>query len=98
MALTLPWRAVLAALPLALGCWLGVLALAARLDGAEAEALVLWPPENLVARLPPEVAVTSEGPVSLTLRGGEGLVAALYAAGAPLVLPAGLAGCLPGSG
>lgn len=40
-------------------------------------------------------AITAIGPYSVSLRGGPGLVAQLYAPGAHLVLPAGLTGCLP---
>jgi hypothetical protein len=76
--------------------WIGTLALVMRLGGEAPAALVLFPPEGLVRDLPAGVAVVSAGPVSLTVRGGEaeGLVAALYRLGAPLVLPAGLTGCL----
>lgn len=87
----------LVALPVVLAGWIGTLALVMRLGGDAPAALVLFPPEGLVGTLPEGVAVVSSGPVSLTLRGGEdgGLVAALYRLGAPLVLPAGLTGCLP---
>jgi hypothetical protein len=80
------------------GGWIGVLALVMRLGGEAPAALVMFPPEGFVAALPEGVAVVSAGPVSVTLRGGEGLVAALYGLGAPLVLPAGLTGCLPQRG
>jgi hypothetical protein len=56
------------------------------------------PPEGLIRALPDGVAVVSAGPVSITVRGGHNLVATLYALGAPLVLPAGLTGCLPQAG
>lgn len=65
------------------------------LGGAAPAALVILPPKGLIAALPPGVAVVSAGPVSVTLRGGDDLVADLYRLGAPLVLPAGLTGCLP---
>jgi hypothetical protein len=87
----------LAALLVAVG-WIGVLALVMRLGGEAPAALVMFPPEGFVAALPEGVAVVSAGPVSVTLRGSEGLVAALYGLGAPLVLPAGLTGCLPQRG
>jgi hypothetical protein len=90
-------RRWLMALPLVGLGWLGTLALVMRLGGEAPAALVLFPPEGLVGGLPDGVAVVSAGPVSVTLRGDgtAGLVAALYALGAPLVLPAGLTGCLP---
>ena len=95
--MTIDWRWV-AALPLLLLGWIGTLALVMRLGGDAPAALVMFPPEGLVRQLPVGVAVVSAGPVSLTLRGGDGLVAALYSLGAPLVLPAGLTGCLPQTG
>lgn len=83
------------ALPLLLGAWVAVLALVMRLGGPAPAALVVLPPEGLLARLPPAVTLADEGPLGLTVRSeAPGLVPALYGAGAWLVLPAGLAGCL----
>jgi hypothetical protein len=82
------------ALPLVALGWIGTLALVMRLGGEAPAALVLFPPAGLVASLPEGVALVGTGPISITLRGGGDLVAQLYALGAPLVLPAGLAGCL----
>jgi hypothetical protein len=80
---------------LLLGGWLAVLALAMRLGAPAPAALVVLPPEGLLARLPPSVALADAGPLGVTVRSDRpGLVAALYAGGAWLVLPAGLAGCL----
>ncbi len=93
MTIDLRW---LAALPLVGVGWIGTLALVMRLGGEAPGAVVIFPPEGLVAALPEGVAVVASGPVSVTLRGGAGLVEALYGLGAPLVLPAGLTGCLPG--
>lgn len=88
-------RRLLLAAPLALGGWLAVLALVMRLGGPAPAALVVLPPEGMLARLPAAVALADQGPFGLTVRSeAPGLVAALYAAGAWLVLPAGLAGCL----
>jgi hypothetical protein len=83
------------AIPIVLFGWLAVLASVMRLSGAAPAALVIMPPAGLIAALPQGASVTSIGPYSITIKGGAGLVAALYAAGAPLVLPAGLTGCLP---
>ena len=85
----------LVAVPLVLAAWIGVLALVMRLGGDAPAALVMFPPEGFVGGLPEGVAVISSGPVSVTVRGGDDLVAGLYRLGAPLVLPAGLTGCLP---
>lgn len=80
----------------ALAClgWVAVLALVLRLGGPAPAALVVLPPEGFLPALPPGVSVTSRNALGLTARGGPDLVAELYAAGAPLVLPAGLASCL----
>jgi hypothetical protein len=69
-----------------------------RLGGEAPAALVILSPEGLIRALPDGVAVVSAGPISITVRGGGNLVATLYALGAPLVLPAGLTGCLPQAG
>ena len=87
-----PW---LIALPLVGLGWIGTLALVMRLGGDAPAALVILPPAGMIAALPEGVAIIDAGPASLTLRGGEDLVATLYRLGAPLVLPAGLTGCLP---
>jgi hypothetical protein len=92
--MTIDGRLWAVGLPLALLGWIAVLALVMRLSGAAPAALVILPPGGL-AELPAGVAVVSRGPVSVTVAGGAGLVAALYGAGALLVLPAGLTGCLP---
>jgi hypothetical protein len=86
----------LIALPILFVAWIAILAGVMRLTGQAPAALVMLPPDGFVARLPARIAVTSQGPLSVTLKSADaGFVAALYAAGAPLVLPAGLAGCLP---
>ena len=88
----------LIALPLVALGWIGTLALVMRLGGDAPAALVMFPPEGMLRGLPADVSVVSSGPVSVTLRGGTDLVATLYGLGAPLVLPAGLTGCLPYTG
>lgn len=88
-------RRLLLGLPLLLGAWLAVLALAMRLGAPAPAALVVLPPEGFWTRLPASVALTDQGGLGVTVRSEDpGLVPALYAAGAWLVLPAGLAGCL----
>ena len=84
------------ALPLVLITWLALLALVMRLSGQAPAALVILPPAGFLTYLPDSIAITSQGPFSLTLTSTTpNLVAVLYAAGAPIVLPAGLTGCLP---
>ena len=92
--MTIRARHLLLGVPLLLLGWLAVLALVLRLGGPAPAVLVVWPPEGFLGGLPPEVSVTSRNILGLTAKGGPNLVADLYAAGAPLVLPAGLAGCL----
>lgn len=86
----------LSVVPLVLTGWIAVLALVMRIDGSAPAALVILPPDGLLQGLPDGVAVLSETMGTLTLSGPPGLVATLYKAGALLVLPAGLVGCLPG--
>ena len=80
--------------PLLLLGWIAVLALVLRLGGPAPAALVVLPPEGFLGALPPDVRVTARNALGLTAKGGPDLVAHLYAAGAPLVLPAGLSSCL----
>jgi hypothetical protein len=91
-------RPYIVALPLVVIAWLALLTLVMRLTGQAPAALVLLPPLTFLTNLPPGIAVTSQGPFSLTLTSSlPNLTAILYAAGAPIVLPAGLTGCLPQS-
>lgn len=92
--MTIRARDVLLGLPLLAGSWLLVLALVMRLGGPAPAALVLLPSADFWQALPEDVALTSRNGLGVTVRGGEDLVARLYEAGARLVLPAGLAGCL----
>lgn len=93
--MTIDLRRIALALPLVAVAWIALLALVMRLSGEAPAALVILPPEGMLAALPSDAAVTSAGPYSVTVKGGAELVAQLYAAGALLVLPAGLTGCLP---
>ncbi|MBE9638669.1 hypothetical protein [Salipiger mangrovisoli] len=89
-------RRLLFALPILLLAWIAILALVLRLGGEAPAVLVLFPPAALIDALGPEVAITGASPLSLTLRGERpDLVAHVYAAGAWLVLPAGLEACIP---
>ena len=86
----------LAAILATLAGWVAVLVIVMRFSDAASGALVLWPPRDFVGRLPPEVAVVGIGPRWMTVMSDRpGLAAALYAAGARIVLPAGLQGCVP---
>lgn len=89
-------RRFVMAIPILLICWIGTLAVVMRLGGDAPAAFVPFPPATLMAALPPNVAVTGRSPISLTLRSdAPDLTSRLYAAGAWLVLPAGLEACIP---
>lgn len=76
--------------------WLGVLLLMSLLSDAAPGAIVLWPAQDLVDHLPPGLAVTGAGLWWLAVAGNVDQMGwQLYSAGATLVLPAGLPGCLP---
>lgn len=92
--MTIRVRDLALGLPLLLLGWVLVLALVLRLGGPAPAALVLLPPQGFWDALPAGVAILSRNALGVTVRGDEDLVAQLYGAGAPLVLPAGLAGCL----
>ena len=90
------WRGVLLALPLAALGWLVVTASVALLTDAAPGAVAFFPGEGFVGRLPEGAALVDVSRYAVSVASGEpGLARALYRAGALLVLPAGLPGCLP---
>lgn len=59
-------------------------------------AIVLFPPKGFISAMPREIALVGAGPNWIALRSdNRQLGRKLYSAGARLVLPAGLPGCLP---
>ncbi|WP_102110243.1 hypothetical protein [Oceaniglobus roseus] len=89
-------RRLMLALPLLLAGWIGIMAAVMLVSDAAPGAVVLLPPEGFAARLPEDTGIMAAGPLWLVVKGPRaGFARALYAAGAPLVLPAGLTGCLP---
>lgn len=89
-------RRMVLALPILFVGWIAVLAVVMRLTGDAPGAFVPWPSEQFIAGLPEDVAITSRSAISVTLRGERvDLTQRLYAAGAYLVLPAGLDACIP---
>lgn len=75
--------------------WLVLLSLVARFSTAAPMVVVMFPGGDLMDHLPDGTAITGRSAISVTLRTDDpGLVAQLYAAGAWLVLPAGLTGCI----
>ena len=88
-------KIVLASFAVAMG-WLAVLAGVMVLSDAAPAALVMFPDPGLLNDLPDGVAIVSRNAVSVTLISEiDGFGAALYRAGAFVVLPAGLLGCAP---
>lgn len=83
-------------LAVVLAGWAGLQLLVMRFTDVAPGAVVLFPAENFIARLPTNVAIVGGGPNWIALRSeGQNLGKDLYAAGAWIVLPAGLPGCLP---
>lgn len=76
--------------------WLGTLVSVMLLTDAAPGAIVLFPEDDFVTRLPGDAAVVGGGAAWVAVRSdAPGLGLALYRAGGRLVLPAGLPGCLP---
>ena len=90
------WRGVLLALPLVVLGWVAVTASVALFTDAAPGAVAFLPGDDFVERLPEGAALVSVSPWSVSVASeAPGLARDLYAAGALLVLPAGLPGCLP---
>lgn len=88
---------LLSALPILLVAWPAILAIVLRAGGPASAAFVPFPSDSLMESLAEDISVTGASPISLTSRSeASGLVARVYAAGAWLVLPAGLKACIPG--
>lgn len=89
-------RALALALPLVAAGWFAVLAGVLRAGAAVPAVMVLFPPADLLENLP-GVAVTGASALSVTLTDGRAdLPARVRAAGGVILLPAGLAPCVPG--
>lgn len=88
-------RYALALLAVAAG-WLATLTAVMLLSDAAPGAIALFPAPDTVDRLPQDVALIATGPFWIGVKSdAPHLGATLYRAGALLVLPAGLPGCLP---
>ncbi|WP_425037984.1 hypothetical protein [Primorskyibacter sp. S187A] len=89
-------RTVAIAVPFVLVGWLAVLSLVARFSDVAPAYVVLYPSREFVRALPEDARIAYYRPHGITLQSEEpGFAARLYAAGALLVLPAGLPGCVP---
>jgi hypothetical protein len=82
-------------LALVLAGWIGVMATVMLVSDAAPAAVVVLPGRDFAARMP-EGAIVARTALTLTVKSdAPGLGRKLYRAGALLVLPAGLPGCLP---
>lgn len=75
--------------------WMAVMAFVMRFSEAAPAAVVPWPTRAFLKDLPPEAAILDVNGLAVTFANRPDLAKDLYAAGAWLVLPAGLVGCLP---
>lgn len=90
-------KRLLIAMPILLFGWIAVLAIVMRLGADAPGAFIPFPQETLLQGLPKDVAITNRSSISITVQGdGHDLTKRLYDAGAFIVLPAGLEGCIPG--
>lgn len=88
-------RRIALALPLVAVAWVAVMAVVMRFSDAAPAAVVVLPTPGFMAALP-ELPILARGSLSVTFAAeGSDVAQRLYAAGAWLVLPAGLTGCLP---
>ena len=89
-------KAILIAVPLMVVGWFSVLIVVALLSDEAPAYVVVLPKATLLRDLPEESAILSSTKLTITLTSDQtGFARDLYAAGARLVLPAGLPGCLP---
>lgn len=86
---------ILVALPFVGVAWVALMAGVMRFSDAAPAAVVMFPSAELMEALPGDAAILGLSNGVLTLKNRPELTAELYAAGARLVLPAGLTGCLP---
>ena len=76
--------------------WLATLALVMVFTDAAPGAIVIFPSDGFIQNLPENAAIAGGGTGWIAIRADTpGLGLTLYRAGALLVLPAGLPGCLP---
>ncbi|WP_372574930.1 hypothetical protein [Ruegeria jejuensis] len=89
-------RRVLIALPLLVLGWLSTLVAVSLMSDAAPGYVVVLPSSDFMERLEPDMSVLAASQVTVTLAAEDPRAALrLYRAGARLVLPAGLPGCLP---
>lgn len=87
-------RQLFIGLPILICGWLAVLVGMGFVSDSAPAQMILFPPSGLIPSLASDVAIIDSSPVSVTVAStGSDFVKSLYAAGALLVLPAGLPGC-----
>ncbi len=88
-------KRILLALLLVFFGWIAVMGLVMRFSDAAPAAVVPMPSKAFLRNLPPQAAILDINGLAVTFANRPDLAAELYEAGAWIVLPAGLTGCLP---
>jgi hypothetical protein len=89
-------RTALLALPIVFLGWVAVMAGVMLVSDAAPAAVAILTADDFIARLPEDEVILSRGRFHVTIQSEAHAVGRrLYLAGARLVLPAGLTGCLP---
>ena len=88
-------KRVALALPIVAVLWVALMAIVMRFSDAAPAAVVPFPSAAILANLPQEAAILDLNRRALSLANRPNLARDLYEAGAWIVLPAGLTGCLP---
>ena len=88
-------RRLALALPIVLLGWVAVMTVVMRFSDAAPAAVVPLPSQAFMEALPADVAILDITDIAVTFANRPNLAEALYQAGARIVLPAGLTGCLP---
>ena len=88
-------KSLVFAVPIVLIGWVAVMALVMRFSAVAPAAVVVLPTADVMSELPADTAILGMSRWALTVKNTPDMAAKLYDAGAILVLPAGLTGCLP---
>lgn len=88
-------KRILWAVPLVIAMWIVLMAGVMRFSDAAPAAVVPFPSQKLLAALPSDAGILSLNRHALILANRPFMARDLYEAGAVLVLPAGLTGCIP---
>lgn len=88
-------KRILLTLPIVVIGWLAIMAAVMRFSDAAPAAVVPFPSEMFMAGLPRDASILDLTGVAVTFANRPDLAKTLYQAGAWVVFPAGLTGCLP---